>query len=68
MVTREIKYPEGRELSSSDVSEQAERVEDAVNAGRRVRKKRIFTNVSYLGEIYLVWIVIMSLHCFRRLA
>ena len=39
----------------SDVSERiAERAEDAVNAGRRVPKQRMLTNVSSLGEIHLV--------------
>ena len=45
----------GRETGSSDVLARiAERVEDAVNAGRRVRKQRVLTNVSSLGEIHLV--------------
>ena len=32
----------------------AERAKDAVNAGRRVRKQRMLTNVSPIGEIHLV--------------
>ena len=32
----------------------AEKAEDAVNAGRRMRKRRVLTNVSSLGEIHLV--------------
>ena len=32
----------------------AEKAENAVNAGRRVRKQRVLTNVSFLGEMHLV--------------
>ena len=45
----------GREIGPSDVSERtAEKAENAVNAGRRVRKQRVLTNVASLGEIHLV--------------
>ena len=57
-VTREVTRPaepeasSGRETGPSIVSEgRAEREEDAVNAGRRVRKQRVLTNVSSLVEI-----------------
>ena len=41
----------GSEISPSNVSEQAERAEDVVNAGKRVKMERTLVNVSYLGEI-----------------
>ena len=56
-VTRpaEPKASSGREIGPSDVSERtAEKAENAVNAGRRVRKQQVLTNVSSLGEIHLV--------------
>ena len=60
-VVREVTRPaepeasSGREIGPSDASERtAEKAENAVNAGRRVRKQRVLTNVSSLGEIHLV--------------
>ena len=45
----------GREIGPSDVSEHtAEKAENPVNAGMRVRKQRVLTDVSSLGEIHLV--------------
>ena len=55
-VAREIMRPampdasSGREISPSGVSEQAERAEDAVNAGRRVRKKKLTPMCHILGR------------------
>ena len=58
MVAREVTRPAEPEASScretdpSDVSEYtAERAEDAVHARRSVRKQRVLTNVSSLGEL-----------------
>ena len=71
-IARDIMHPAeavaslDSEISPSDVSEQAERTKDAVNAGRRVRKKWILIIVLSLGEIHW-WTVTMSLHYFRRL-
>ena len=55
-----------REIGPSDASEHtAEKAEDAVNAGRRVRKQRVLTYVSSLG--YTWWTVVIFLQCYKRL-
>ena len=68
-VAREVTRPaepeasSGREIGPSDVSERiAEKAENAVNAGRRVRKQRVLTE-----ERYAWWIVGIFLHCYKRL-